>query len=65
MSERMRELWREDPALVIMIWVSRYVSAVGCAFTVYVAFNGIPFVGVASLPLAAIHVATWLAWRKD
>jgi hypothetical protein len=27
MSMRMRELWRDDPALVIMIWILRYLTA--------------------------------------
>lgn len=64
MGERIKYLWRVDPALVIMIWISRYVTALALATTIYLALYlwGLwAFVPV----LLALHIATWIAWRED
>lgn len=51
--------------LVIMIWILRYITAVAFGFIVWVGFHGIPIIIMMAIPMGALHVATWLAWRKD
>jgi hypothetical protein len=65
MSERMEQLWREDPSLVIMIWIMRYLTLCGCALIICVAIIMSPFFWVGLPPAVALHYVTWVAWRRD